>query len=239
MAGDWFLRVNPKPMEAKKNPRYDVQRQSGKFFLIGLVLSSAMAITAYEWTSIKKVYPPRPHDNKEEMPYNHAVRTDHPKPEEPKVKAPKIVIRNPDITKLTLVQDDQPEDSVSIVKQNEQAPLPAPPIEKPIDDDQPWISAEIQPTPVNGLARFYEQIGRELKYPKQARQMNVEGRVVVQFVVSKTGELTDFTILRSLGAGCDEEAIRVLSKTKWEPGRQRGKPVRVRMAMVVNFRLHH
>lgn len=238
MAGDWFLRVNPKPMEAKKNPRYDVQRQSGKFFLIGLVLSSALAITAFEWRSeVRPITTGCPHIDDEsvaiieEIPRTHIAQ---PKPQ--KVLKPTLVLD----PKLVVDQGEnkpdimfpQPVDIDSVIYQ------PEPEVIDP-NDNAIFLFAEVQATPVNGLSKFYEQIGRELKYPKQARQMNVEGRVVVQFVVSKTGELTDFTILRSLGAGCDEEAIRVLSKTKWEPGRQRGKPVRVRMAMVVNFRLHH
>lgn len=239
MAGGWFLRVNPKPMEAKKNPRYDVQRQSGKFFLIGLVLSSALAITAFEWTSIKKVYPPRPQESTDDMVFNQAAITDHPKPEEPKIRKQEVIIRNPDPDKIIEIDNNETPDSVSFAAPDDQVQLPPAPSEKPIDDNEPWTFAEIEPTPVHGLSKFYEQISRELKYPRQARQRNVEGQVIVQFVVSKTGELTDFTILRSLGAGCDEEAIRVLSKTKWEPGRQRGKPVRVRMAMAIHFRLHH
>jgi len=223
-------------MEAKKNPRYDVQRQSGKFFLIGLVLSSALAITAFEWTTTKKVHPPRPPDTKDDFTYNTTEITDHPKPEQPHVKKPAVAVHNPDITDIKTVSDDDPIDSVSFDPGPDVAtPLPAEPAIT--DDEREWILAEVQPQPVGGFEAFYSVIGKELKYPRQARQMNVEGKVVVQFVVSKAGEPSDFLILKSLGAGCDEEAIRVLSKTKWEPGRQRGKPVKVRMAMAINFRL--
>lgn len=236
MAGDWFLRVNPKPMEAKKNPRYDVQKHSGKFFLIGLVLSSAMAITAFEWRSeVCPITTGCPHIDDEsvaiieEIPPTYIAKP-QPVPKPNLVPDPKFIVDQ--VESEPEIMFPQPVDIDSVIYQ------PEPEVIDP-NDNAIFLFAEVQATPVNGLSKFYEQISRELKYPRQARQRNVEGQVIVQFVVSKTGELTDFTILRSLGAGCDEEAIRVLSKTKWEPGRQRGKPVRVRMAMVVNFRLHH
>jgi protein TonB len=71
----------------------------------------------------------------------------------------------------------------------------------------------------------------------QAQRTGTEGKVFVQFVVSKTGEPTDLKITKGIGAGCDEEAMRVIGKTKWEPGRQRGQPVRVRMTLPVYFQL--
>jgi protein TonB len=236
MAGDWFLRVNPKPMEAKKNPRYDVQKHSGKFFLIGLVLSSAMAITAFEWRSeVCPITTGCPHIDDEsvaiieEIPPTYIAKP-QPVPKPNLVPDPKFIVDQ--VESEPEIMFPQPVDIDSVIYQ------PEPEVIDP-NDNAIFLFAEVQATPVNGLSKFYEQISRELKYPRQARQRNVEGQVIVQFVVSKTGELTDFTILRSLGAGCDEEAIRVLSKTKWEPGRQRGKPVRVRMAIAIHFRLHH
>jgi protein TonB len=68
--------------------------------------------------------------------------------------------------------------------------------------------------------------------------MGVEGRVYVEFIVEKDGSLTDIQLAKGIGGGCDEEAIRVLSNApKWNPGRQRGNPVRVRMIMPINFQL--
>ncbi|MCE2937108.1 MAG: TonB family protein [Cyclobacteriaceae bacterium] len=223
-------------MEAKKNPRYDVQKHSGKFFLIGLVLSSAMAITAFEWRSeVCPITTGCPHIDDEsvaiieEIPPTYIAKP-QPVPKPNLVPDPKFIVDQ--VESEPEIMFPQPVDIDSVIYQ------PEPEVIDP-NDNAIFLFAEVQATPVNGLSKFYEQISRELKYPRQARQRNVEGQVIVQFVVSKTGELTDFTILRSLGAGCDEEAIRVLSKTKWEPGRQRGKPVRVRMAIAIHFRLHH
>ncbi|MGB3618259.1 MAG: energy transducer TonB, partial [Catalinimonas sp.] len=74
--------------------------------------------------------------------------------------------------------------------------------------------------------------------PEQARRMGVEGRVFVQFVVERDGTLTDVQAVKGIGAGCDEEAIRAVKESpKWKPGKQRGRPVRVRMVMPIVFKM--
>jgi protein TonB len=68
--------------------------------------------------------------------------------------------------------------------------------------------------------------------------MGVEGKVFVQFVVDKDGTLTDIKAVKGIGAGCDEEAVRVLKAApKWKPGKQRGRPVKVRMILPITFKL--
>lgn len=77
-----------------------------------------------------------------------------------------------------------------------------------------------------------------MKYQNQARRMGIEGRVFVQFVVDKDGQLTEIKAVKGIGAGCDEEAVRVLkSAPKWKPGKQRGRPVKVRMILPITFKL--
>ena len=68
--------------------------------------------------------------------------------------------------------------------------------------------------------------------------MGIEGKVYLQFIIDKDGSLTNMTVLKGIGIGCDEEAVRVLSECpKWEPGKQRGKPVKVKMALPIIFQL--
>ena len=68
--------------------------------------------------------------------------------------------------------------------------------------------------------------------------MGIEGRVFMSFVVEKDGSLTDIVVMEGIGAGCDEESIRVLKNApKWNPGKQRGVPVRVRYSFPIIFRL--
>ena len=89
-----------------------------------------------------------------------------------------------------------------------------------------------------GRAQFYEYISKHLRYPKAAQQSGVEGKVFVQFVIDKDGSITEVKVIKGLGFGLDEEAIRIIQKApKWTPAKQRGKPVRVRMALPIMFKL--
>lgn len=75
-----------------------------------------------------------------------------------------------------------------------------------------------------------------MKYPAEAKKNNVNGNVIVVFVVEKDGSITNTKIFRGLGSGCDEEAIRVIKKSpKWNPGMQNGQPVRVQLLIHVHF----
>jgi protein TonB len=104
--------------------------------------------------------------------------------------------------------------------------------------DEIFTIVEQQPAPVGGLNAFYNYVSQNLKYPPKASRMGIEGRVFVEFIVEKDGSLTDIKVVKGIGGGCDEEAIRVLSGApNWLPGKQRGNPVRVRMVMPIMFKL--
>lgn len=90
--------------------------------------------------------------------------------------------------------------------------------------------------------KVFEFIGKNLKYPAIARENGVEGTVVVQFVVERDGRIANAELLRDIGAGCGEEAIRVVNQMNsqgvtWTPGRQRGRPVKVQFRLPIRFRL--
>lgn len=89
-----------------------------------------------------------------------------------------------------------------------------------------------------GVAAFNAHIMKEIRYPSQARQAGVEGRVDVQFVVDKDGSISDVEAIKGIGAGCDEEAVRVVkSLPRFKPAAQNGKPVPVRMVVPIVFQL--
>ncbi|MBK0383047.1 energy transducer TonB [Pedobacter sp. SD-b] len=89
-----------------------------------------------------------------------------------------------------------------------------------------------------GMAAWAKFLNKNLNYPSMAKDANVTGRVTVSFVVEKNGAITDIKILRGIGAGCDEEAIRVIRKSPlWSAGIQNGRPVRVSYVMPIVFRL--
>ncbi len=108
----------------------------------------------------------------------------------------------------------------------------------PEDTTQILLIAEVQPKPEGGYESYYAQLSKNLKYPRQAIRQHVDGRVYVEFVVDRNGTVSQVKVIKGIGAGCDEEAMRVLALTKWEPGKQRGKPVNVRMIIPVIFKMN-
>jgi protein TonB len=102
-----------------------------------------------------------------------------------------------------------------------------------------FIIVEVKPVPVGGWSGFYKTLAENIKYPRQAVAREISGKVFVEFVINREGKPSNFKILKGIGSGCDEEAIRILSLTKWVPGKQRGKPVIVRLVQPVHFALSH
>jgi protein TonB len=106
------------------------------------------------------------------------------------------------------------------------------------ETDKIFLVVEQSAAPKNGIAGFYKYVSENIKYPAQARRMGVEGKVYVQFVVDKDGKITDVKTVNALGAGLEEEAIRILENAPaWTAGRQRGKPVKQRMVIPIFFKL--
>ena len=106
------------------------------------------------------------------------------------------------------------------------------------DPNQIFTSVEQMPAFPGGLDAFYKYLGKSIKYPAVAKENGTQGKVVVQFVCEKDGSLTDFKVLRSLGDGCDEEAIRVLKASpRWTPGVQNGAKARVYYTVPISFTL--
>lgn len=98
-------------------------------------------------------------------------------------------------------------------------------------EDDFFIIVEQMPELIGGL----ESLQREVKYPDMALRANIQGRVYVQFVVNERGEVENPRVMRGIGGGCDEEAIRVVKMAKFTPGMQRGRPVRVQYNLPVIF----
>lgn len=89
-----------------------------------------------------------------------------------------------------------------------------------------------------GLDKFYKYLESTMRYPSVARENNVQGKVFLTFVVEKDGSLTDIKVLRGIGSGCDEEAMRVVrGSKKWTPGQQNGRPVRQQYTVPISFTL--
>lgn len=105
-------------------------------------------------------------------------------------------------------------------------------------DDAVFVVVEKSPEFPGGDDSLYAFIGRNIKYPEAAKKNKIEGRVFVTFVIEKDGQVSSAKILRDIGGGCGEEALRVVnSMPKWKPGTQRGNPVRVQFNLPIMFQL--
>ncbi len=104
--------------------------------------------------------------------------------------------------------------------------------------DMLFQTVEIDPQPPGGMPAFMRYVGQNYDYPQEAIEAEVNGQVQVAFVVEKDGGLTDMKIIRDLGYGTGEAAIRVLqSSSKWSPGVQNGRPVRVAYTLPIRLNL--
>ena len=97
---------------------------------------------------------------------------------------------------------------------------------------------EEMPQYPGGEDALMDYVSKNVVYPSEAQEKGISGRVFVGFIVEKDGSVSNVKVLRGIGGGCDEEAVRVLSGLpKWKPGKQDGKPVRVSYQMPINFKL--
>lgn len=97
---------------------------------------------------------------------------------------------------------------------------------------------EAMPEPIGGEAAWAKFLQKNLHYPKAAQEQNMQGKVYVSFIIERDGRLSDITVVRKVGFGFDEEALRVLKiAPAWKPGRQNGQAVRVRYVVPINFQL--
>jgi len=118
---------------------------------------------------------------------------------------------------------------------NEPLEIPAPPKQIEVKEDKEkedfFIAVEQMPKLKGGL----KELQSKVVYPEMAQMAGIEGRVIVQFIVNKKGEVENPKVIRGIGGGCDKEALRVAKLAKFVPGRQRGVPVRVRYSLPIMF----
>lgn len=155
-------------------------------------------------------------------------RPDPPPPPNP--PAP-IEVADPEVeAEIDVSFDDLPMDPATI---------PLPPTRPPVDPPQPPDEQEIfplveqQPELIGGL----EGLQSRIRYPEMARRSEIEGTVILQFVVDEHGHVNDPVCLREPGGGTCEESLRAIREATFRPGRQRGQAVKVRFSLPVRFRL--
>lgn len=222
-------------MDAKKHASADVHKNRTRFFLIGLSASLAIVIIAFEWT-VRKIdsLEFRREDRTDEIIFNVPVTTLSQPESKPLIRQRSASPEYVEVDEVTRdAEDAQPlsdSDTITFIE-----PFVEPLPEEHIDEIHDWT--EKMPEPEGGYSNFYKLLQSELRYPRKAQSTQTEGKVFVSFVVNGDGNLTDLKVVKGIGMGCDEEAVRVLSLTRWIPGRHGGRKVRVRMIQPIYFRL--
>jgi protein TonB len=226
-------------MEQKKSPKADLESKKFIFTQIGLVIALAVILVAFEWKSYEKTVQDlgvRQVDNTAEDIIPITEQKIKPPPPPP----PKQVV------KINVVEDDiEVEDDIDIdveADENTEVQEYIAPVkvdeEESAEETQIFMVVESMPEFPGGESSLYKYLAENIKYPQMAKESGIQGRVFVTFVVERDGKVTDVRVLRGIGGGCDEEAIRVVKgMPKWTPGKQRGKSVRVQYNLPVKFTL--
>ena len=223
-------------METKKQPGRDIHRQAQLFRSIGFTVSLLLIITAFEWRTR--------HDPMIDLRQLDA----HASVEIIDVPVTELVPPKPAPRPVTFIETTEKDpDPVEVppFDMEKEYPMeipvvltePAPETEA----DIPFTLVEESAAPRGGLPAFYAFVSDQLsgKYPAVARRMGIEGRVFVEFIVERDGSLTSVRVIKGIGGGCDELASRIIhASPPWNPGRQRGKPVRQKMIIPIFFKLH-
>ena len=221
-------------MELKKNPKLDLTKYQTLFFNIGLVLSIGLVVLVFEWKTIdskSEVSITTSNSDFEEI-LDVPLTLQSPPPPQ-KVVQPKI-IEIPDeeeiIEGIEFDLDIEMTEEIVIEELVAQYALEEESV------DEVFSIAEVMPSFPGGNNKFYEYIAQNLKYPRKALKAQVEGKVIIRFVVAKDGDISEIEVLKGIGYDCDEEAIRVLeSSPNWIPGKHQGKNVNVRVMVPLTF----
>lgn len=209
----------------RKNPKVDLKIKYNRTFEIALIIALALMIVAFKF--FPDITPPKQIVTAtQEVVDVEDIDITKQENRPPPPPRPAIPIESPSDEAL----DDVPIMSSELEVAKEVAPPPKP---QETEEETYFVAVEELPEPIGGIAGIQSLV----VYPEIARRAGVEGTVYVEAYVDEGGIVTKTMIVKGIGAGCDEAAATAVSKTKFKPGKQRGKPVKVRMSIPIRFRL--
>ncbi len=226
-------------MEIKKTPKANLENKKGLFLEIGLIISLGLCIVMFSLSQKEKVVVTMVEDSQIiETEIVEITRQEEP----PKAPQAKTISVTADI--LRVVKDDAKiTTNIDFTEFSDELAVdvaPAAPVEEEVvEEEEIFLIAETMPTFNGGdLNVFRKWVQERLKYPVVAQENNIQGRVVVTFVVGKDGSVGRVQVLASPDKSLGEEAVRVIeSSPKWTPGKQRGNPVQIRFNLPVEFKI--
>lgn len=218
-------------MAINKTKKADLMSKYKRVFEISLIVSLALLIVAFKFFPDFKGQEVKIEGPQELFQVEDIQQTKQENRPPPPPKPP-IPIEAPSSDVLEDIEIGDTE--IDITEQIE-APPPPPKEDKKIVEEEPvyFVAVEEMPEPIGGIG----EIQKKIVYPEIAKRTGVEGKVYVLAYVNEQGTVTDAKIMKGIGAGCDEAALDAVKKTKFTPGKQRGKPVKVKVWVPVAFKL--
>jgi protein TonB len=225
-------------MHIKKSEQASLENDKLVYVLMGLVFVLSLVYVALEWTE-REVTKYEVTDTEflfeEEVEIQQTSQETPPPPPPPAVQEVEV---------LNVVEDNVETESIDINTEDDKEAevVIAAPVEAPVEEEEEevvFVVVESMPEFPGGQQALFKYLSENVKYPVIAQENGIQGRVICQFVVNKDGSIVDVEVVRSGGdPSLDKEAIRVIkSMPKWKPGKQRGKAVRVKYTVPVNFKL--
>ena len=236
-------------MEIKKAKKADLEGQKSTSLLIGYIITLATIFVAFEWTT---------REYKETEPVIYAASVPYEEEIIPitqpifQTAAPPPPVEVPQVAEIIdIVENDEEieEEEIQSTEDTQEAIIgpTGPVVSGPVgpvmaaeegDEGEVFQVVEQMPEFPGGMDKLMEYLSKNIKYPSIAQENNIQGRVIMEFVVNKDGSIVEPKVMRSVDTSLDNEAMRVIkSMPKWNPGKQRGKAVRVRYTVPVLFRL--
>lgn len=216
-------------MKAKKSKKVDVERKRGLFLKIGFAIAISWVILAFQW----KVYNTQPTsspgpvmDTADEEIIDITVQKERESISQTIIIPVKTDEEVPDNQKEIDPSEISPDDSLEFLPPINFVPEPEP-VPKVIDII-PFVLVENEPEYPGGDEAMVKFIQSNIKYPKLERDLGIQGKVVISYIINVDGSISNLKIVRGVTPNLNKEAMRVIRlMPKWTPGKQRNRPVRV------------
>ena len=229
-------------MEIKKSPKANLENKKTLFREIGLIVALGLVLFLFEWTTHDKetatlVTGPSVAIEDEQAPITQ--ETPPPPPEqirEPVMTEELQIVENDVKVETDFISTDDSDQKIEIKPYVEAKPVEE---EVEVEEEIPFAIIEEKPTFQGKDANaFTKWVYDNIEYPEIAKENGISGRVTVQFTIDKDGSVKDVKVLRGVDSSLDKEAVRVIQKSpKWSPGKQRGKPAKVKYTFPIIFQL--
>jgi protein TonB len=226
-------------MDVKKSPKASLEDKKSIYLLMGFVAVLSLLYIGFEWTKHEvTVYEDTTTEVIEEEEIE-IIQTAEVLPPPPPPDVPEVIeilnVVEDDVETAEIEIDTEDEDDKAVVIQ---APVSTSGTAVEEDTEVVFVVVESMPAFPGGDAALFKYLNDNIKYPVIAQESGIQGRVICQFVVNRDGSIVDIEVVRSVDKSLDAEAIRVIKNMpRWTPGKQRGKTVRVKYTLPVNFRL--